>query len=276
VANDSPDWVTQAAPALVGTVVIQAGSAQGILAAPNATPARLAVLVVPDPTGGVSGQNVTEVVATGAAGNPLVDVTFPNLPDMASPVLVPTLGTIDGGPSITVKLGGNAVATGPVATVWELDAPLAGWVWAPSTQPVPVTVGNFPVTQTVAVMPAGALAMKSAVIGQTLANNATSTIVTGVAGQTITIYGYQLVVGPGGGPAAASFWQAEIRDTTATVFVCNVEARLLSLAGLVNVPAAMSLPQGLKLPVGAGIQTAGFTGSATPVELSGVVYYTQG
>ena len=144
MANDSPDWVEQSSPNLAATVTVLAGQTQGSPASWSYQASNTCLLFNVLEGGGATGVNPIELIVSTIDGVTLLDVTWPNAPNNGGPVLLPyAIGAL-GVPIVTVKMGAAAAADGVVCNIYALDVPPGGWAWAPTQQPVPVTIVNPP------------------------------------------------------------------------------------------------------------------------------------
>ena len=128
---------------------------------------------------------------------------------------------------------------------------------------------------TVQIQPPPNLSISPWTFGNPLNAGGHVTVVAGVAGQKIYVYGFGWSFTPVGGAAGTSI--ARLEDTTAAI--------VLDSGGLnneaVNPPAsplyerALSLPGIVALPVGAGLRITNDAGSANPLFAAAVAYYLQ-
>lgn len=277
MAGDSPDFVPIPAPILRGEVTIPAGQVAGTLAGSATDTTDVAWLIWLGSGASLSNGNITNLNVTDGLGNVLLNLNFPNTPESVGPVLLPLVNVQEQLALIQVTASAAQTADSIAARVYALGQPPGGWVFAPTYQPLPVAIQSgialpLPVTS----QGRGGLALQRATINSSLANNATATVVPGVAGQVITIYAWAMTVSPNGVPAGAANWQAQLRDTAGANVFANVFTSLETVSGTASQSNGMSTDVGLPLPAGVGVQVVGFTGSATAVNAAGTVWYTQG
>ncbi len=106
-----------------------------------------------------------------------------------------------------------------------------------------------------------------------LAPAATKTVVAGVAGKTIYLYGFVWGMVPGG---SVGLTFAGLESTTHAVNIDQLSYNTLTAAGsLPQVGRAVTLPGILPMPVGEGIMFDNSAASAGNIAINASVYYLQ-
>lgn len=183
------------------------------------------------------------------------------------PVIVRVSGVLDSQLSVQVDNTGLAAQV-----VWILPRYDQSAVVVTQLQDLTVVNGATALAVIPAVRSGGALRCASYSLGP--AAGVDSTIVVAVAGQTITVYGYEFFIDPGV-PATLGVYRCLMQDSTKVQPVANAENRWASDSGLSSLRAARSIPQGLSLPVGAGLIITTLAANAGAADIIGVVDYTQ-
>lgn len=263
MAVDTPDFLQLAqlaAPASLGVVQVAVGQTVGTL---NVTlsPFATAIVVVP-----ISGANVQGVsVSGGVSGIVYINI---NKPLSSSPGLVaPVTGNTDN--PLTVAVSISPVNPGPgaitAANVYQLFGTGLQQVTAGIQQPLFVqeigAVGQVSVARS----------LTSIHLAQNMAAAASVTLVAGQTNEILTVYAYDIIVGPVAG--AAGLFQATFEDTTAAVIVADPLMRVTTAVGALFTRGTLAIPFGLALPIGAGLKVVAAAGNAGAIDVRGQILY---
>lgn len=110
-------------------------------------------------------------------------------------------------------------------------------------------------------------------VAQAPAVGASTTIINGVAGEYITVFGWDLWVGQQAG--AVGLCQCTLEDTTAAVVLTDMLERVTTAVGALTMHSAIDIPTGIQLPVGAGLKSVAAAGNTGVIDVRGAIYYTQ-
>lgn len=266
MAVDVADWLqlTQlAAPGALGPLTCPNASSTAT-AAFTVSPFATALVVVP--------VNVSTIPPTwcriiGASGlGKYASVTF--LAGVASqlPVVAAIPGSSDGPYTVTMFMQSPAAGALVVAQVYQLFGTGVQLVQTPAQQPLPVQLvpANMVLPQQAQLLSTGVLV--------SIAASTSSTIIAGVGGQYITVYGFVFSI-RAAVTATVGVYESTLSDTTAAVTVSRFDVNYITAAGIGNIERTVEIPLGLALPLGAGLRllTAANPGAMTH---TGHVYYT--
>lgn len=276
---DSPDWqaATDVAPILLGTVQIANGASANTVA-----------FTLPSTTTGlrIVGLQVSPFLTELDVIGTTTEVAYlgdNNIGGIFNAVYnVPVAAAIDPVVNITVKIGAPNPGPGALTVAWVAALTATGMeaVYADPRTPLNVKVTNTPAV-TVPTFPkvipatSATLAMQVANITASVVSGTPNVLKAGVAGQTITVYGYEFDISPTTG-ANIGRYDAILDDTSAATIVGRAELLWQTAAGAGSLRWSRQLPYGIALPVGAGLQVAVPAGSTGPVTVVGCVDYTQG
>lgn len=163
---------------------------------------------------------------------------------------------------IVVPTAGTGKAT---ATFTDYTIPFNPGVVVVQAQPM--GTATPPVTNAVTNLKFGALATLSQAIG------ASSHLVPALAGKTITVYGYSMGIAAAG--STVGFYGGQLVDTTGAAFIDFIGIELHTAVGMSGQSRNLSIPAGIQLPLGAGLDTQNSPASVDKIHISGAVVYTQ-
>lgn len=115
--------------------------------------------------------------------------------------------------------------------------------------------------------------MKVTVVTSNLAAGASFTPITGVVGKTITVYGYDLSIGPVG--LVVGGYQALYEDTTAAQLVAVTRINVSTAVGTAIATRTLWIPPGITLPASAGLKVVANAGNVANAVTDGAIFYTQ-
>lgn len=107
-----------------------------------------------------------------------------------------------------------------------------------------------------------------------LAAAGSATLLAGIAGNTVVVYGYDLTLTPIG--AVVGAYTVLFEDTTAAVQFASPRVTVQTAVGIGTLRSALDIPQGLRLPIGAGIKAVANAANVANSFMDGVLLYTQG
>jgi hypothetical protein len=187
-----------------------------------------------------------------ASSDPDASVGFAQLYDGVTPRGLDFVVVTWPGFAAGVTLVASTLGAGQEVNFWVLATPVA-----------------------MATTPAAGTALKTASIAVASANGATTHIVG--AGSAVTVYGWNLTVGPDATPGGAGSWAGVLLDSSGADVFGRVRSMVASAAGELSESNAVEIPQGLPLTAGAGIDLQTFsTGAGGNINVNGSVLYTQG
>lgn len=265
MAIDVPDWLqlTQlAAPGLLGQIIAPAGGSPPFTTY-ALSPFATGIVVVPVEWGGVVGIEVAGSVTGFIYG------TWTSINQQLPPIVVPIAGAVDN--PIQVIVTNTALAPGPnpqlAAVVYQLFGAGVQQVSNSPQQPLYVQTSLAPAPG------AGVPALKAIGFGVNQAAGVITPLIAAVAGQTITVYGWQCDTFPA--VAAAGSWQARIEDSAGGVAVARLRTNLATAVGQIIVPHALSIPLGLPLSAGTGLRLVASAANPSAFFTEGTLQYTQ-
>lgn len=266
MAIDTPDFLqlTQlAAVSLLGTVSI-VGIGQVGIGAFTPSPFATGLIIVPQ----ASNLLLSNCKVTGAVtNNKYVSVLFDLTTVALAPVVCAIPGNLDAPYTVTVTAVADSSGTTPIAYVYQMFGTGVQWVQAPAVQPLHVALvplNNQSIIEQ---------QLESLHVSTNQAAGASTTLLAGISNARVVVYGYDLSTTPVAG--AAGQQKATVEDTTAAVVVAALRMQQVTAAGLGTVARALSIPQGLPLPVGAGIKLVADVGNAANLLTEGTILYTQ-
>lgn len=269
MAVDVPDWLrlTQlAAPNSLGSITVPGGSS--LVTVPvSISPFATGLVVLPlfllaNPVTGVTVQGQT-------SGSDYVNVVMPAGFTAMPPLFAVNIQPVDSVLEVSVQLNINAAAGGQLAAfVFELFGTGVEQVSNNFLQPLFVSVVPPPVATSAPYN----LLSKAFIVAPAV--GASTTIIAGVAGKTITVYGYDFSI-RSNAAAVAGTYRAIVQDTTATVVVAQCDLMMVTAVGQVSQVHDLPLPAGIALPVGAGLQVTDPAASVATVAVVGTIFYTQ-
>jgi len=106
-----------------------------------------------------------------------------------------------------------------------------------------------------------------------LANNTTSPLVAGVAGQRITVWALDISVGPYTG-AGAGFYGGLLEDASAAVIAARTGLTLFTAVGAPVATVAKTFPKGLRLPAGEALVAEGIATGGAQTAIAASAQYT--
>ena len=114
--------------------------------------------------------------------------------------------------------------------------------------------------------------MKSGSFSTLAGSNFATAVVPAVAGQTVTVYGWEVSLAPQGG---AGFYNLQLVSGATGFQVCNLQSYLFTAVGSATEHGQLWIDGGLSLPVGEALNLATGGARGGNAGLSGTVYYTQ-
>lgn len=269
MAIDTPDWMatTQiAAPVFLGSVSQAIGQtfATGIV---NAIPLQTGWVVVFD------NQQINFAGATVQVADDYSLVLYFSVgsaPSLLPPLNMSVASVLAAGLTISASnlpVNGGGFAR-PVAYVFAAMG--AGIQAVYNTPQQPLYVKEVPDS-----LPIGYTNdLKVARVASSIAVSSTLTVITAIAGNTITVYGWTMTL-RAGVTATIGLYQSDMEDTTAAQQVTEFDMNWATAVGNANEPANMWIPPGIRLPVGAGLKIVTAANPGT-MGHNGAVFYTQG
>jgi hypothetical protein len=265
VAVDVPDFLQLSqlyAPELLGTVNVPNGATSGSTAF-NVSPFATGLVVVLQPFVLIP----TLVKITGnASGYKYAAVTMLTGLTTQAPVFAAIAGSIDNPYTVAITTASSTAGSTQVASVYQLFGAGVQLVQAPAAQPLPVVI-----TPANEAEPLQAALIATGVLN-TIAVSGSFTAVAGVAGTTLTVYGFAMSV-RAGVSATVGAYQSILEDTSAAVVIARFDFNWATAAGLGNLERSVTIPHGLVLPLAAGIKIVAAANPGTMTH-AGVIYYT--
>lgn len=267
MAVDTPDFMSMtqlAAPVQLGTIT-QANGATTAVGNVNAIPFQTGWLVVfANNLIAFAGSHL--VVSDNVSLQPYVDadIAIGDIPAVSFPVS----GLASAVVRVTLSgLPNNAGAARAVAYVFGLFGVGVQAVVNSPLQPLYVKEVTDPFSNFIGG------AVKSIAVAQNIAIGSSATLITGIVGQTIVVYGWSLDYGPSV-VATLGLYVGFIEDTIGAVVLDELQFRSGSAAGMMSKNKTMWVPQGIQLPASAGVKL--LTGAiAGGLDVYGAMYYTQ-
>lgn len=286
---DIPDW-TDAVTVTGGTVVVGSGSVTivggqgGVDVSMDSPPLSVAnvsavvgatsvpinismptnatgLLVIPTQGQVGGGVNVTRVqVVGGTSGFAYADVTFQQF--HPGPVFAPIAGDAENPLEVSVFLSSAATQAGVIAHCYAILATGIQQVYANPYEPLPVSMS-------------ATLLKRTASFNLNLANGGTSVVVPALAGSTVIVWAWQLMVMPSSGLVTPAYFSAQLQDTAGANTMGYAQLNVVSAAGGLSAPASNTYADGYPLvSVGRGLQVVAGSSVATQTTIVGTVQYS--
>lgn len=241
-SGSAPGYSQQAQ--YLDTIAVNGSANKNITPPPNC----LALLLLP----GTGSSVIRQKVTGNTSGSVYVDLS------VGTPLVVPITPSQD--PIVNVSVISQTPGTGTALNIFSLNYP---------TQSViqPVSVTNPLATY-------GQLDKAGDAISVALVTNKAggTTILTGVAGTVVTVYGYALTFAPPVGAAAGNFFLGSVNGSTSGQNLAEGGGLVYTGVGFMCDPKCLWIPSGTAFASGEGLKV---NAQANAISVSGAIYYTQ-